>query len=257
MKRFFKEIQKYADYILFSAKAQLRAEVKNAYLDWLWWVLEPLGFMLIYVFIFSGIFGSSIEYFPIFVFIGNTIWTFFSRCISASVQMIRSNRVTISKVYVPKYIFCIETMLVSFYKMWISFFLILAMMLAYGVPFSWRIILILPAFFVMFVFTFGLGCLCAHIGVFVADMSYIVSIGLNMLMFVSGIFYSMESVPFGRVMERVNPVAFLISFARSVILYNARPDYIMLFVWLLAAMMIAVAGVGIIYKNENNYLKVV
>ena len=42
-------MKKYWKYAIYSSKAQLKAEVANSYLNWLWWVLDPLCFMLIYV----------------------------------------------------------------------------------------------------------------------------------------------------------------------------------------------------------------
>ena len=46
-------MKKYWKYAIYSSKAQLKAEVANSYLNWLWWVLDPLCFMLIYVFMFG------------------------------------------------------------------------------------------------------------------------------------------------------------------------------------------------------------
>ena len=50
--KFREHIQKYWKYSFFSAKTQLKAEVANSYLNWLWWIIDPLSFMLIYTFIF-------------------------------------------------------------------------------------------------------------------------------------------------------------------------------------------------------------
>lgn len=79
MKRFWNDLKKHNGYGLYSAKAELKAEVAGSYLNWIWWILEPFCFMLIYTFIFGYVFNAKEAYFPVFIFIGITAWDFFSR----------------------------------------------------------------------------------------------------------------------------------------------------------------------------------
>ena len=67
MKKFFKDVKRYFNYMIYSAGAELRSEVANSYLGCLWWLLNPLFFMLIYAFISIVVFKSREAYFPIFV----------------------------------------------------------------------------------------------------------------------------------------------------------------------------------------------
>ena len=53
MKRFWKDLKGHYKYALYAAKSELKSEVANSYLNWIWWVLEPFCFMLIYSFIFA------------------------------------------------------------------------------------------------------------------------------------------------------------------------------------------------------------
>ena len=48
MGRFINDVKKYYNYTIYSAKSELKSEVSNSYLNWIWWVLEPLCFMMIY-----------------------------------------------------------------------------------------------------------------------------------------------------------------------------------------------------------------
>ena len=80
-KRFRDDMKKYWKYAVYSSKAQLKSEIANSYLNWLWWVLDPLCFMLIYVFMFGYVFKSKEQYFAIFVFVGITLWDFFKTMI--------------------------------------------------------------------------------------------------------------------------------------------------------------------------------
>lgn len=59
MKRFFKDLKKYWNYIIYTTKAELKAEIINSYLGFLWLIIEPLCFMLIYTFIAVIVFKSS------------------------------------------------------------------------------------------------------------------------------------------------------------------------------------------------------
>ncbi len=256
--RFVNDIKKYFDYMVYAAKAELKSEISNSYLDWLWWILEPFCFMLIYVIIFAGVFKATEQYFPIFIFSGNTMWTFFSKCISGSVKIIKDNETTITKVYIPKFILLLSDMLVNGYKMCISFGIVAAMLIFFRVPITWNVILIIPIIMILFLFTFGLGCVVMHAGVFVADLSYIVAILLNMLMFFTGIFYSMDRfpVPFDRILSTANPVAFLMISMRKVLMYSQSPDFKLLLVWFVISVLLCWCGVKTIYKNENNYVKV-
>ena len=56
IKLFLTNIKKYNKYAIRSAKAELKSEVSGSYLNWLWWVIEPLCFMIIYTFVFDVIF---------------------------------------------------------------------------------------------------------------------------------------------------------------------------------------------------------
>ncbi len=256
--RFCRDIMRYRKYIIFDVRAKLRAEVSNSYLDWLWWVLEPLGLMLIYVFIFEKVFQSGEQYFPLFIFSGNAMWTFFSRSVAESVRMIRTNQTIITKVYIPKYIFLIISMMINAYKMLVSFGIVLAMIIVFRVQLSWRVVLLIPVMLVFFLFTFGVAMLCMHGGVLIGDLSYIIHIGLNMLMYLSGIFYSMDRFdpPFNQIIGVGNPVAFLITSMRDVVMYHQNPDMLILLVWGILSLLLCMAGIRIIYKNENNYVKV-
>ena len=67
-KRFRDDMKKYWKYAVYSSKAQLKSEIANSYLNWLWWVLDPICFMLIYPLIFGVVFNAKEQYFTIFIF---------------------------------------------------------------------------------------------------------------------------------------------------------------------------------------------
>ncbi len=258
--RFWGDAHKYYKYAVHSAKADLRSEVANAYLDWMWWLIEPFCMMLIYTLIFGVVFKASEEFFPIFIFSGLAMWTFFSRGVSVSVNIVRSSKGIISKVYLPKFILYFARMLVNGFKMLVSFAVVIAMMVIFRVPISGYVLYFIPVMIVFFLFTFGLGSILMHFGVYVNDLSYIVGILLSMLMYFAGTFYSISNripAPFGELLEQFNPIAYFIASMRNALLYCKEPQMDLLIMWALVSLVLSALGVYTIYRNENAYVKVI
>lgn len=258
--RFFKDIRHYFSYCIRAAKSQLKSEVANAYLDWLWWILEPLCRMIVYTIVFGIIFNAAEPNFPIFLFIGINMWGFFSKTLNSSVKLIKSNKSIVTKVYIPKQMLLIKLMMVNAFKMALSFFIIIIMMVIYRVPVSVQMIYAVPIFITLFILTYGISCLLMHCGVFVEDMAYVTSILLTMLMYFTGIFYSIKNrvpQPWGNILNVVNPMAYLISLMRDSLLYGVTDHVMILAVWFVVSVGLACFGTWIIYKNENSYVKVI
>lgn len=258
--RFVMDVSKYFQYAIRSAKADLRSEVANSYLNWMWWLIEPFCMMLIYTVIFGFVFKASEQYFPVFIFIGITMWSFFSRSITGSVNMVRANKGIITKIYMPKYILLYAKMLVNGFKMLVSFGVIVLMMLAYRVSVTINVLYSVPIIFVLFLFTFGVGTILMHYGVYVSDLGYITGIVLNMLMYLTGTFYSVAKrmpEPFGDILEVCNPVAFLLASMRKALLYGQAPSWELLLLWGFISIILIALGAFTIYSNENAYVKVI
>ena len=170
MKNFFQNVKKYNKYAIRSAKSELKSEVSDSYLNWLWWVIEPLCYMLIYTFIFTIVFKSTEKYFPVFVFIGLDCWEFFNRMVTGSIKLISNNRDLVSKVYVPKYILLLSKSYTYLFKLFISLTIVFVMMYFMHVPFSPRIFYIFLIIPILYVISFGIGCILMHFGVYIDDL---------------------------------------------------------------------------------------
>lgn len=259
-RRFINDVRRYLPYAVRAARADLRSEVANSYLNWMWWLIEPVCMMLIYTVIFGVVFKASEQYFPIFIFIGITMWSFFSRSISGSVNVVRASKGIITKIYMPKYILLLSKMFVNAFKMMVSFGVVLAMMLFYRVHITVGVLYFIPILCVLFLFTFGLGTILMHYGVYVNDLSYITGIVLSMLMYFTGTFYSIAKripAPFGDILQEGNPVAFLISAMRSSLLYGEAFSGKLLLLWGFVSLVMIALGAFTIYSNENSYVKVI
>lgn len=259
-KKFKDDMQKYWKYAIYSSKANLKSEVANSYLNWLWWILDPLCFMLIYAFMFGYVFNASEDYFVIFIFIGITMWDFFNRTLTQSVKLVKANKAIVSKVYLPKYILILIKMGVNGFKMLVSLGIIVIMLAAFRVPLSINILFAVPILLTLLVLSFGIACFLMHYGVFVEDLSNVLRIVLRFLFYLTGIFWNIESrlpAPIGEYANRYNPVAFLLTSMRKCLLYQETPNWQWLLVWFFIALLISALGICKIYKNENSYVKVI
>jgi len=258
-KKFIKDLSKYWNYILYQAKAELKVEIINSYLGWIWLFLEPLCFMLIYTFIAGTIFGSRMPYFPIFVFAGLTIWNFFNKTVTASIKIVNKNKEIITKVYVPKFVLLIVTIFVNLFKMLISFGLLLVFMSFYQVPISFNIFYVIPVLIGLILITFGISSICMHFGVFMEDLVNLTNIILKFVFYLSGIFYDIPSKvpkPYNHILLNCNPVAFLITNLRNCLIYQSGINIVVLLIWMGIGLCLSIVGIRTIYKHENTYVKV-
>lgn len=260
MKRFLNDIKKYWGYMIYEAKSQLKAEVANSYLNWIWWILEPLCLMFIYAFVFGFLFKHKEDNYNIFIFLGLALWDNFNRCIRAAVSIVRSNKAIVSKVYVPKFALIISNIFVNTFKMFVCLLIVFGMLIINHISIDWHIILIIPIVLNAMIFTFGCCCILAHIGVFVDDMSNIITILLRFMFYLTGIFYNINTSipkPYSTILLSCNPIALYIDSLRNCILSKMSPDWMLMSVWLIIGLLLSSFGVWSIYRNENTYVKVI
>ena len=259
-KKFINNIKQYSKYTIRSAKSELKSEITDSYLNWLWWIIEPLGFMLIYIFVFGYIFQSKEQHFIPFVLIGITSWQFFSRMINGSIKLVVNNRDLVTKVYIPKYILLIAKSYTYLFKLCISFGLLIIIMLVIKVPFSFKMLYFFPIMLTFYMISFGIGSILMHFGVYVQDLSNLTNIILKFVFYLSGIFYNINTRLKGSIkvlLLRANPVAFLMNEFRKVMIYGKNPSFEGLAVWFLIGFVLVYIGIKIIHKNENSYAKVI
>lgn len=260
MNRFIRDIKKYYKYAIYASKSELKSEVANSHLSWLWWILDPLFFMLVYSFIAVIVFNSGEQYFPIFVFIGLNSWSFFEKTLKNSVKIVSSNSAIVSKVYIPKYILIMIRMGVNGFKMLISYTLVVIMMIFYRVPITANILYIIPIMLTLVMVTFGFSTIMLHFGVFVEDLANVLNVLLKLVFYMSGVFYAIDKkvpAPYGEILLKLNPMALIMNQLRKVMIYAQGADMVMIGIWLFVGIAFSVIGVRTIYKYENSYVKVI
>ncbi len=261
MKKFMYNLKKYWNYSIYAAKAELKAEVANSYLNWLWWILDPIAFMIVYTVMVQLVFGSKEQFFPVFVFVGLTCWNYFNVSVSGSVKLVSANKAIVTKVYVPKYILLLVKSFKNLFKMMISWVLVIVLMLIFKVPFHLTMLnwfLIIP---VLFIVTFGISSILLHFGIFVEDLHNITNIILKLIFYLSGVFYSigtrLSNPLLKRLLLKCNPIAFIMDQSRNVMIYGKMPSFMWLAIWFVIGCILSWIGISVIHKYENSYAKVI
>lgn len=259
LNRAIQDLKKYFRYSVVSAKSKLKAEVANSYLNWLWWILDPLCFMLIYTFIFGFVFDAKEQHFPVFIFIGLTMWDFVNKTLLGSVKTIKLNKAIVSRVYFPKFILVLSKIWINGFKMMISFGVVVLLMIISKVHLSLNVFFFIPILLILVLFTFGCSCIVMHYGVYVEDLSNVLNIFMRFVFYATGIFYNIETrIPqFGGLLNKINPVAFLITSMRQCLIYGSTPDWKLLLLWFIVSVILVILGLRKIYKEENSYVKAI
>lgn len=260
IKKFADDIRQYGQYMVYAARTDLKAEVADSYLNRLWWLLEPFFNMIVYVIVFGNVMGNSVKNYSTFIYSALLMWNFFSKTINYSVKLVRNNKDIISKVYIPKFIILMSNMILNLFKLLFSLIVLVAMMVIFRIHIGINLFWVFPAYVVMIMLAFGAGMIFLHFGVYVDDLSYAVGILMNMLMFLSGIFYQTMTTlpePLNIILLSLNPVAVTIDTMRKALLENTAANLPVLGMWFAIAVLVCGIGVHIVYKNENSYVKIV
>ncbi len=260
MKKIFKDLKQYFPFIIYSTKSKLKSEVAGSYLNSLWWVINPLCMMLIYMFVVVVVFKSKEPNFPIFVFIGLTLWDFFNRVVSSSAKLVKSNRNIINKVYIPKYILLIVNTFVMLFKFFISLAIVFIFMIIFKIHISFRILYFIPILIVLYFLTFGISLIIMHFGVYIADLHNVINIILKFVFYFSGVFYNLllrVPSPYNKILLIFNPMATLINESRNVLINNMMPNILLILGWFIISIILNIIGFKLLKKYENSYSKVI
>lgn len=230
----------YIELVWYKACADLRAEAARAYLGALWWILEPLLYMLAFYLVFGVLLQRGGGSFVSFLLCGLVIWRWFATSVTRGTTAITANSGLMSQVYLPKYLFPMIVLVTNTIKFLIVFFLLLSyLVLVDGRgDLSWLALPIL--IFVQFLLNAACASIVAAVVPFVPDLRIAIANALTLLLFLSGIFYDIGTFP-DEVQSyfRLNPIATLIENYRLVLLYGELPR------WLDLGAMTLISGLGI------------
>ena len=214
---------------IFALKQMVSREIKRkyarSYLGIVWSVLNPLLTMAVMSMIFSTIFKRSIENFPIYYLTGTILWGFFSQSTTAAMTGLVDNKSLLLKVKLTKQTFILSRVLTALANLGYTMVAYILMLIVFRVKLSFTMLLFPLVIIFLFLFSTGVSYILSIAYVFFGDIKYLYSVVLTIWMYMSGIFYPVDSVT--SVMQRIisaNPVYSYIQFARECVMYQKVPD---------------------------------
>lgn len=232
-------------------KRDFTKKYKRTILGMLWSILGPLMTLGVMALVFTQFFGKTIEHYVIYMFCGNLIFSYFKESTVTGMTALYDNAEIFSKVNVPKYMFLLSKNVSSLINFGINLLVLFLFCLIDGVAFSWKYIFLLYPIGCLVAFNLGMGLILSALFLMFRDLKYLYDVFTLLLMYVSAIFYSIDSYPQNiQYLFYLNPVYVYISYFRTVILNGEIPS---LGLHLLAAVnALIVLGLGaLIYKKKN------
>ncbi len=245
------------DILLYKTYAELKAEAQRNFLGFLWWVVEPILFMLVFYFIFGKLLGRQPEAFIPFLLVGLVVWLWGQATITQGASAITANHGLLNQAFVPKALFPTVIFLKNTLKFMFALLMLLIFLVAYGLEASLIWLEAIPVLAVGGLFILGSAYLAAALTPFFPDLRILIDNGLRVLFFMSGIFYDIDTLSGSHTaVFQANPAAVLIDSLRGILLAGEHADW-----WRLAGVFGGALGVGgtgyaIMRANESRYAKI-
>jgi lipopolysaccharide transport system permease protein len=217
-------IGQYWDVIRYKVRADLKSDKLKTYAGILWWILDPILFMLVFYVVFS-VLRQAADDFVQFLLIGLVIWRWWAAGVSNGANSVVQAKGLIKQVYLPKQIFPIVSLLTDTFKFAIVFMLLLLFLWYSGMPANEHYVWLPFLLICQFLFIMGVEFAISAIVPFVPDLQLAISYVIRLMFFTSGIFFKVESIPEEyHVWFYANPMANFIEAFRDVLMYGQAPD---------------------------------
>lgn len=265
-KHYWLDLWRYRELFLILAWRDVTVRYKQTVAGAAWALMQPLFSMIIMTIIFGKVAGlpsqGSAPY-AIMVFAALLPWQFFSNALSSSSQSLVGNSGLISKVYFPRLIIPASSVVVACVDFFISFLIMIGMMLWYQFVPGWRI-LYLPGFvFLAFLAALGPGLIVTALNVKFRDFRIVIPFIVQFGLYISPVAYSSKVIQskFGEtifLLYSLNPMVGVIDGFRWAILGSESTLHLPSF---LLSMVVAITAlvVGIWYfrKTERTFADVI
>jgi lipopolysaccharide transport system permease protein len=212
-------------------KREVKSTYQDSFLGALWPVIVPLMMLLIYTFVFSVVFQAKWSTsagqetpsgeFALVLFAGLTPFNFFSAVTMRAPSLILAVPNYVKKVVFPLEILPVVIVGAAFITSVINVGLILIGSLIVYRSFPLTFFLLPLAYIPLILIALGVGWFLSSLGVFVRDVSQAVNIVIQVLLFITPIFYSADQVPGAlKFLVILNPLSPIIDSFRRVLIWN-------------------------------------
>ena len=220
-------LRTFYDLLIFKTGADLRVEVSRYYLNYIWWILEPVFTMATFYYVFLVLLNQGTDNFVAFLLIGITFWNWFGFSVINAAGSLLGGTSLMLQVNIPKVFFPLGTILQDLFKQLFVIVLLLVFLLLGPTPVSVTWLALPVLMIIQAVLVAASAILAALVVPFVPDLRLLIGTLLNLGFFASGIFFKIEDVilPQHRALMYLNPMAGLIKNYRQVLMYASWPDW--------------------------------
>jgi ABC-type polysaccharide/polyol phosphate export permease len=239
--------------IFFLTYKNLQLKYKHSALGFLWSLLHPFLYLLIFLAIFSAAF-PMIKNYPLFVLSGLVFWIYFSGGTNQLCQVFIKNTHLIKSFNIPKTIYPLTELgseLISFLLGLIPF---LVIMYYLDLPMGINLLYLIPVILIFSVFTFCVGIILGCLNVFFRDIGILWNTINPALFYLSPIAYSYQIIPDQyRFIVKYNPLFHFLGLVRNVLYEGLPPSPYYLWRCLLITAVVMVLAI-IVYRKTRNGL---
>ena len=216
-----KELFEYRDLFLFLVWRDVKVLYAQTILGFSWAVLQPLIQILIFTIIFGKVAKLSTEGIPYVLFSSAAIipWTYLTQSMSVSSQSLVAGQNMLGKIYFPRLIYPLASILSKLVDFAISIIIIVVLMLYFKIVPTWKLMLF--PFFVIYMMAISasVGMWLSAMAIRFRDVRHAMPFVIRMLMYTAPIVYSAQSIPLHyRMIYSLNPLVGVIEGFRSCLL---------------------------------------
>lgn len=255
MFRFFSELWSFRLVTSQLVNQNVTLRYRRTALGFLWTLINPLFTMAITTVIFSMMMRMPIKSFAVFLFTGLIPFTLFSNCVLQGGGSVLENEGLIKKIYIPRQIFVTSKCLSLLVDALLSFCALFVIALAIGAHLGVSLLFLPIAFFLVFVFSYGISLIMSVVSVYYRDAQYIVGIILQAGYYLTPIIYPLTMVP-----EKFrwafywNPMYYFVELFRQPIYNGAFPSLQIIVISVCLALVSFVMGIAVFRKYDHTLI---
>ncbi len=255
-----RELWQYRELLYFFTWRDLKVRYKQTTIGVLWALFQPFVTMVVFSVFFGGLLkvpADGVPY-PIFVYTGLLFWQFFSGALSETSSVLISNQAIVTKVYFPRLILPLSSVLTRLIDFLIATVILLGMMFYYGYVPHPASILVMPILLVItFMAAVGGGLFLAAFNVKYRDVRFILPFFIQILLFVTPVIYPASVAGKYSWILALNPMTGVIQNARAALLGTAPINWLLISISFAATATLLVIGVVYFKKVERYFADII
>lgn len=256
MNKTYQDIWRKKSLILNFATSDLRIRYRNSVLGFFWTFLEPLLLLSVLYVVFTNLFKTQIEYFPLYLLLGIIMWNMFSRGTTIGLNGILARSNILTQIYIPLEIPSISGTITSFLMLCFEFSVFVIFMFAFHLVPTTTSIFFLYALLLEFILILALSLPLSILNVRFRDTQFIWGVILQIGFFVTPIFYKLDILPdYVQKILYFSPMVQIMNIARNAILYDKIPTSESLQVATVTTLLILFLGYLVFRKMKNRVME--